>query len=50
MENIEGNKKVILTQIEQAHKISCFSSLPFPKLIAVSKKQEECKIEKKYNI
>ena len=45
MENIEGNKKVILTQIEQAHKISCFSSLPFPKLIAVSKKQEECKIE-----
>ena len=45
MENIAGNKKVILIQIEQAHKISCFSSLPFPKLIAVSKKQEECKIE-----
>ena len=45
MENIEGNKKLLLTQIQQAHKISHFSSLPYPKLVAVSKKQEEHKIE-----
>ena len=46
LENIEDNKKLILAQIQQAHKISVFSSLPFPKLVAVSKKQEEHKIEK----
>ena len=45
MENIESNKKLILTQIQEAHKTSYFSSLPFPKLVAVSKKQEEYKIE-----
>ena len=45
MENIEENKKKILTKIQQAHIASNFSSLPYPKLVAVSKKQEEYKIE-----
>ena len=45
MKNIEYNKKVILTKIQQAHASSNFSSFPFPKLVAVSKKQEEFKIE-----
>ena len=45
MENIEDNKKIILTKIQQAHTNSNFSSLPYPKLVAVSKKQEEFKIE-----
>ena len=45
MEDIEENKKKILTKIQQAHIASNFSSLPYPKLVAVSKKQEEYKIE-----
>ena len=45
MENIEENKNKILTKIQQAHITSNFSSLPCPKLVAVSKKQEEYKIE-----
>ena len=45
MENIEENKKKILTKIQQAHITSNFSSLPYPKLVAVSKKQKEYKIE-----
>ena len=45
MENIIDNKKIILTKIRKAHTNSNFSSLPYPKLVAVSKKQEEYKIE-----
>ena len=44
-ENIENKRKTILETIKVAHKNSNFSSLPFPKLVAVSKKQEEPKIE-----
>ncbi len=44
MENIENKKKKILEDIHKAHKNSNFSSLPYPRLVAVSKKQEEKKI------
>ena len=42
---IEENKRTILTKIKKAHEISNFLSLPYPKLVAVSKKQEDYKIE-----
>ena len=45
MENIEENKKLILTKIQQVRTNSNFSTLPYPKLVAVSKKQEDYKIE-----
>ena len=45
MKNIEENKRKILTKIQKAHSTSNFSALPYPKLVAVSKKQEEYKIE-----
>ena len=45
MENIEEKRKTILKSIMTIHKVSNFSLLPYPKLIAVSKKQEEYKIE-----
>ena len=45
MLNIKCNKKTILTKIQQAHEISNFSSLPIPELVAVSKKQEDYKID-----
>ena len=45
MENIEDKRKTILESIKTIHKVSNFSLLPYPKLIAVSKKQEEYKIE-----
>ncbi len=45
MENIEDKRKTILETIKTTHKVSNFSLLPYPKLIAVSKKQEEYKIE-----
>ena len=45
MIDIESNKKIILTKIQQAHKISNFSLLPISKLVAVSKKQEDYKID-----
>ena len=45
MENIEVNKKLILTRIQKARTNSNFSTLPYPKLVAVSKKQEDHKIE-----
>ena len=43
--DIECNKKTILTKIQQAHKTSNFSLLPISKLVAVSKKQEDYKID-----
>ena len=45
MPDIEYNKKTILKKIQKAHKISNFSNLPTPKLIAVSKKQNDDRIE-----
>ena len=45
MENIDDNKKLILNKIQKARTNSSFSTLPYPKLVAVSKKQEEHKIE-----
>ena len=45
MENIEDKRKTILEAIRITHKNSNFSSLPCPKLIAISKKQEEYKIK-----
>ena len=45
MVNIEANKKLILTKIQRVRRNSDFSKLPSPKLVAVSKKQEEHKIE-----
>ena len=45
MIDIECNKKIILNKIQQAHKISNFSLLPVSKLVAVSKKQEDYKID-----
>lgn len=45
MENIEDKRKIIIENIKTIQKKSNFSTLPYPKLIAVSKKQEEYKIE-----
>ena len=45
MIDIESNRKIILTKIHQAHKKSNFSLLPISKLVAVSKKQEDYKID-----
>ena len=45
MENIEDNKKIILSNIKKAHDNCNFSCLPIPKLVAVSKKQNENKID-----
>ena len=45
LDNIEDKRKIILENIKNIHKSSNFSSLSYPKLIAVSKKQEEYKVE-----
>ena len=45
MENIKDKRKIIIENIKTIQKNSNFSSLPYPKLIAVSKKQEEYKVE-----
>ncbi len=45
MESIEDKRNIILKIIHKAHKNSNFASLPYPQLVAVSKKQEEQKIE-----
>ena len=45
MDNFENNIKLILTKIQKAHKNSNYSLLPVPKLVAVSKKQEDYKID-----
>ena len=46
MENIQKNRELILSKIENIHKASSFSKQKIPKLIAVSKKQEDYKIDK----
>ena len=45
MENIKENRDVILTKIKDIHKNSFFKNSVSPRLIAVSKKQEEYKID-----
>ena len=45
LENIEDKRKIILEDIRKAHRESNFSSMTYPKLVAVSKKQQENKIE-----
>jgi pyridoxal phosphate enzyme (YggS family) len=45
MENIKENRDVILTKIKDIHKNSFFKNSVLPRLIAVSKKQEEYKID-----
>ena len=45
MENIKKNHEVILSKISEIHKASLFSRHKLPKLVAVSKKQEDHKID-----
>ena len=45
MENIKKNHEVILSKIIRIHKASLFSKHKIPKLVAVSKKQEDHKID-----
>ena len=45
MENIQKNHELILSKINEIHKASIFSKHKLPKLVAVSKKQEDYKIE-----
>ena len=45
MENIRKNHELILSKINETHKASIFSKQKLPKLVAVSKKQEDYKIE-----
>ena len=45
MENIQKNRELILSKINEIHKASTFSKHKLPKLVAVSKKQEDYKID-----
>ena len=45
MENIKNNHELILFKINEIHKNSFFSKYKLPKLVAVSKKQEDHKID-----
>ena len=45
IENIKYNHEVILSKIIKTHKASLFSKNKLPKLVAVSKKQEDHKID-----
>ena len=45
MENIKKNFELILTKINEIHKASLFSKHKTPKLVAVSKKQDDYKID-----
>ncbi len=45
MENIKKNYELILTKINAIHKASLFSKHKTPKLVAVSKKQDDYKID-----
>ena len=46
MENIKKNYELILTKINDIHKSSSFSKQKLPKLVAVSKKQEDYRVDK----
>ena len=45
MENIQKNRELILSKINEIHMSSFFSKRKIPKLIAVSKKQDDHKID-----
>ena len=45
MVSISKNRKNILLDITEAHKKSVYSSSPIPKLVAVSKQQDDIKVE-----
>ena len=45
METIQKNRELILSKINEIHKSSIFSKRRLPRLVAVSKKQEDYKIE-----
>ena len=45
MENIQKNHELILSKINDTHKASIFSKHKLPKLVAVSKKQDDYKID-----
>ena len=45
MENIQKNRTLILSKINDIHKASIFSRNNVPKLVAVSKKQDDYKID-----
>lgn len=46
MENIQKNHELILSKINETHNDSNFSKLKLPRLVAVSKKQDDYKIDK----
>ena len=46
MENIQKNLKSIFAKINHVHKSSFFSKHKTPRLVAVSKKQEDYKVDK----
>ena len=50
MESIKDKMNSILYEIKKAHKNSNFSSLPYPNLVAVSKKQSEERIDLAINL
>ena len=45
MENIKKNYELILTKVNDIHKASSFSKYKLPKLVAVSKKQEDYRVD-----
>ena len=45
MENINNNREILLNEINKCHQNSNFKNLDTPQLIAVSKKQEDYKID-----
>ena len=45
MENIRENRDILLSKIKQTHKNSFYCNLKVPKLVAVSKKQDNYKID-----
>ena len=46
LENIKANRDFLLSKIEQTHKNSFYCNFKVPKLVAVSKKQDNYKIDK----
>jgi pyridoxal phosphate enzyme (YggS family) len=46
LENIRENRDLLLSKIEKIHKSSFYSMCKIPKLVAVSKKQEDYKIDR----
>ena len=45
MENIRKNRDLLLSKIKMVHKSSFYSISKIPKLVAVSKKQDDYKID-----